>query len=233
MFNKTKSLIVVYKDEMLVNQLKKLVETKDDISEDEIVGTRDDSVKIVPWTEKVWLDNKKKGTIDSKVLFLGDIKGVDKLIPVLDIKLDEYGVKYGWAGDQAAIYVNAKALNDRDKYVEFLKEISTMPIPSMIRDANKQLLEEAENSDKESVSEETSAESEGTVPDVKKSSFDAALDAYVNGYTAMQLFFKKAGEDAVGFVGDFFRDKSVVVRQQMFYGILKLYDGDLENFMQG
>ena len=28
MFNKAKSLIVVYKDEMLVNQLKKLVETK-------------------------------------------------------------------------------------------------------------------------------------------------------------------------------------------------------------
>ena len=60
MFNKTKSLIVVYKDEMLVNQLKKLVETKDDISDDEIVGTRDNSVKIVPWTEKVWLDNTNR-----------------------------------------------------------------------------------------------------------------------------------------------------------------------------
>ena len=108
-----------------------------------------------------------------------------------------------------------------------------MPIPSMIRDANKELLEEVENLDKENVAEETRAENEETVPDVKKTSFDAALDAYVNGYTAMQLFFKKAGEDAVGFVGDFFRDKSVVVRQQMFYGILKLYDGDLENFMQG
>lgn len=132
MFSNTKSLIVVYKDEMLVNQLKKLVETKDDISEDEIVGTRDDSVKVVPWTEKVWLDNKKKGTIDSKVLFLGDIKGVDKLIPVLDLKFDEYGVKYGWAGDQAVVYTDGKILNDRDKYIEFLEKISSMPIPEKI-----------------------------------------------------------------------------------------------------
>ena len=42
MFNKTKSLIVVYKDEMLVNQLKKLVETKDDISEE--LSNRNNSI---------------------------------------------------------------------------------------------------------------------------------------------------------------------------------------------
>ena len=233
MFSKAKSLIVVYKDEMLVNQLKKLVETKDDISNDEIVGTRDDSVKIVPWTEKVWLDNKKKGTIDSKVLFLGDIKGVDKLIPVLDLKLDKYGVKYGWAGDQAVLFVNAKALSDRDKYVEFLKEISTMPIPAMIKNANKQLLNEENNSEKDIAAEEASTEQEGSESVAQKNIIDAALDSYVNGMTALQLFFKKAGEDALDFAGDFFRDKSVIVRQQMFYGILKLYNGDLENFMQG
>ena len=104
MFYDTKTLIVVYKDEMLVNQLKKLVETNDDTQEGAVVGTRDDSIKIVSWTEKIWLNNKKAGNIDSKVLFLGDIKGVDKLIPVLDLKFDSYGVKYGWAGDQAAVW---------------------------------------------------------------------------------------------------------------------------------
>ena len=234
MFNKAKSLIVVYKDEMLVNQLKKLVETKDDISDDEIIGTRDDSVKIVPWTEKVWLDNKKKGTIDSKVLFLGDIKGVDKLIPVLDLKFDEYGVRYGWAGDQAVVYADGKALNKRDEYVKFLKAINTMPVPEMIKNANKDLLEESEKTDQtdkvESVKSDTKSNEEN---EQKKNFLDAALDSYVNGITAMQIFFKKAGSDAVDFAGDFFKDKTVITRQQMFYGVLKLYNGDLENFMQG
>lgn len=235
MFNKTKSLIVVYKDEMLVNQLKKLVETKDDISEDEIIGTRDDSVKIVPWTEKVWLDNKKKGTIDSKILFLGDIKGVDKLIPVLDLKFDEYGVRYGWAGDQAVLYVDGKALNNRDKYVEFLDKISTMPVPEMIKNANKKLLEEAERTDKTDETESIHADSKSdkSISEEKKNFIDAALDSYVHGVTAMQLFFKKAGSDAIDLAGDFFKDKTLITRQQMFYGVLKLYNGDLESFMQG
>lgn len=85
MFGMSKTLIVVYKDEMVVNQLKKMVETHDD-KEEGIIGTRDDSVNVVAWTEKVWLNNKKAGNITDKVLFLGDISGTDKLIPVLDIK---------------------------------------------------------------------------------------------------------------------------------------------------
>lgn len=82
MFGMPKTLIVVYKDEMLMNQLKKLVETNDDSESGDIVGTTDDSINIVSWTEKVWLWNKKAGNIKDKVLFLGEIKGTDKLIPV-------------------------------------------------------------------------------------------------------------------------------------------------------
>lgn len=43
MFETKKTLIVVYKDELLMNQLKKLVETNDDI-DDKIVGTKDNSM---------------------------------------------------------------------------------------------------------------------------------------------------------------------------------------------
>ena len=85
-FNEPQTLIVVCKDEMLINQLRKMVETKDDEGEESIVGTRDGSVKIVAWTEKIWLEQKKAGNIEAKVLLIGDIKGVDRLIPVLDIK---------------------------------------------------------------------------------------------------------------------------------------------------
>lgn len=64
MFNETKSLIVVYKDEMLLNELRKLVETKDDTAE-AVVGVKDGSVKIVSWNEKMWLGQKKNGTINN------------------------------------------------------------------------------------------------------------------------------------------------------------------------
>ena len=63
-----------------------MVETHDD-SENGVVGTKDDSINIVSWTEKVWLGNKKAGNIQGKILFLGEIKGTDKLIPVIDVNL--------------------------------------------------------------------------------------------------------------------------------------------------
>ena len=127
------TLIVVCKDEMLVNQLRKLVETKDDTDEESVVGTRDGSVKIVAWTEKVWLDQKKAGNIDAKVLLLGDIKGVDKLIPVLDVRFDDCGVKYGWAGNQAVVAVDAKAVKSKEDYEAFLKKLEEMPVPEIIK----------------------------------------------------------------------------------------------------
>ena len=54
MFETKKTLIVVYKDELLMNQLRKMVETHDD-SEQRIVDTKAVSINIVSWKEKVWL----------------------------------------------------------------------------------------------------------------------------------------------------------------------------------
>lgn len=72
MFIEPKTLIVVYKDELILNQLKKLVETNDDDKETGmIVGTEDGSITIVAWDEKMWLSQKKAGTVEDKVLFIG------------------------------------------------------------------------------------------------------------------------------------------------------------------
>ena len=122
-----KNLIIVYKDELLLNQLKKLIETDDD--NEESVGTIDDSIKIISWDEKTWTHNKKAGNINDKVLFLGSIKGTEKLTPVVDIKFDKYGVKYGWAGNQFVLWIDYSELKSEEKYKEFLNEISNMPIP--------------------------------------------------------------------------------------------------------
>ena len=127
------TLIVVYKDELLVNQIKKLVETKDDTDNDTAVGTKDGSVSIVSWTEKVWLDQKKAGNINNKVLFLGDIKGTDKLTPVLDVKFDEFGVKYGWAGTQAVLFVDPQAIAKKEDYDAFLQKLNSLPVPEKLK----------------------------------------------------------------------------------------------------
>ena len=79
MFETKKTLIVVYKDELLMNQLKKMVETHDD-NEQGVIGTRDDSINIVS-DRKGLAGQQKAGNIQGKTLF-GEIKGTDKLIPL-------------------------------------------------------------------------------------------------------------------------------------------------------
>lgn len=224
MFNITKTLIVVYKDEMLVNQFKKLVETKDDVDGNITVGTKDGSINIVSWNEKVWLGNKKAGNIKDKVLFLGDIKGTDKLIPVIDVKFNEYGVKFGWAGNQAAIFTDVKALHNRGDYMEFINKLSELPVPEMIRKPKNLKIDISEND----------AESE-----------ESTEVANMEKEKKPQLFFNKAkeklamGADVVGKAGikvvakteDLLRDKNAVTKQMLFYGVVKLYENGLEEFM--
>lgn len=132
-YSEPTTLIIVYKDELLANQIKKLVETKDDESAEIIVGTKDGSVSVVSWTEKVWLDQKKAGNINNKVLFIGDIKGTDKLTPVLDIQFDEFGVKYGWAGNQAVVFADPKAISSKEDYDYFLAKLNEFPIPEHLK----------------------------------------------------------------------------------------------------
>lgn len=132
-FSEPQTLIVVYKDELVANQLRKMVTTKDDGDGEEVVGTKDGSVRIVSWTEKVWLDQKKAGNIDSKVLFVGDIKGTDKLVPILDIKFDDCGVKYGWAGNQAVVCADPKVLLPKGEYSAFVEKLKVMPVPEKLK----------------------------------------------------------------------------------------------------
>ena len=128
----TKTLIVVCKDEMYINQLRKLVETKDD-GDSSITGTQDGTIQIVAWDEKTWLAQKKAGNISNKVLFIGDIKGINKLLPIIDTQFNEYGVKYGWAGNQAAIWIEPQDISSEEIYVEFLKKFNELPIPEQYR----------------------------------------------------------------------------------------------------
>lgn len=121
------SLIVVYKekDEMAVNQLRKLLDSKDD-TEDGVVGVQDRTVKVVAWTEKVWLQNKASGKLDSKVLLIDDIKGAKNLLPIIEVKYSQHGITYGWAGNQAIISIEEKALFKKEDYEAFLADLKAI-----------------------------------------------------------------------------------------------------------
>lgn len=66
---------------------------------------------------------------------MGDIKGTDKLMPVIDVKFDDCGVKHGWAGNQTVLYANTKTLTKHNEYDAFLKKLSELPVPLFLKTA--------------------------------------------------------------------------------------------------
>ncbi len=230
MFSETKTLIVVSKDEMLINQLKKLVETDKDKYE---------SVKIVAWNEKVWTANKKSGNIDSKVLFIGDVKGVEKLIPVLDVKHDEHGVKYGWAGKQAVIYGDIKDIDNSEEYEEFYKILTEMPIPEIIKkhvgpemktDTEIEVSSEEEIVNAEQTGEQTEEQDEKA--DKKFAVLKKIGGTLKDTADKVGAMAEKTRDDAVVKAQDVFKDRSLMKRQMLFYGVIKMCEGALKDFME-
>lgn len=222
MLETKKTLIVVYKDELLMNQLKKMIETHDD-AENEVVGTRDNSINVVSWTEKVWLGNKKAGNIQGKILFLGDIKGTDKLIPVIDVKFDDCGVKYGWAGNQSVLYVEPEALTSREGYDEFLKKLSDLPVPNFLKTMKQDIVENAGEEPVVEIAKQEETDGEKEAPaflNVAKKILDSGADA-----------FEKVSEQVAVKSEEIFRNKSLMKRQMLFYGAIHLYRDELESFM--
>lgn len=224
MFETKKTLIVVYKDELLMNQLKKMIETCDD-NEDGVVGTKDNSINIVSWTEKVWLANKSAGNIQGKILFVGDIKGTAELIPVIDVKFHDCGVQYGWAGNQAVIFADTKVLTKRADYDSFLEKLSELPIPSFLKTEKKDdsEVETTKMTDIEKSIVEIPTENEAPKFDLLKMA-KGTIDAGVN-------LFEKVGNQLAVTSEELFRDKALMNRQMMSFGIVHLYYNDLELFM--
>lgn len=219
----SKTLIVVYKDEMLLNLVKKLIETKAPGEEES------PEIKIVSWTEKAWLAQKKEGNLDSKVLFLGDIKGTDKLIPVLDIKYCEHGVQYGWAGTQAVLFATPKEISKHDEYEAFMTELRTMQVPAVIKGNDKKKNTIEDQPQVEEVSEDVDiSESEEKAPaEQKKGLLAKAKNFFDDSVDSVNRF----GVNASLAAQDFFRDKKFVARQMLFFGAIKFCENGLDEFI--
>ena len=223
MFDTSKTLIVVYKDELLMNQLRKLIETHDDTN-DQVIGTKDDSIDIISWSEPVWLDNKKKGTIKGKVLFLDEIKDTDQLVPVLDLKLNECGVYFGWAGNQAILFARPSEIIAREDYDAFLEKLSALPVP--------ELLKATKEDDKKEESTSDDNQSYGLeVMDYKKAKLREILYPIKNVITSGADAIEKVGNQIAVKSEVIFRDKDLMKRQMLFYGVIRLYNDYLEEFM--
>ena len=221
MFEIKKTLIVVYKDEMLINQLRKLVESKQ---------PKDDSINIVSWTEKIWAANKKAGNIKDKVLFLGDIKGTDKLNPVIDVKFSNYGVTFGWAGNQAVIYTDIEAISDKVVYRAFLEELSLLNVPTIIKRSNNQ--KDSEGNDQ--LEEDTTKDEDynDVVKDETIKKIPVFLSKAKEVIELSVVAVEKVGSKASVKIEDVFRDKKLITQQMLFYGVEHFYKDGLEEFMK-
>lgn len=214
------TIIIVYKDEMLLNQVKKLIEGK-------TIGDSEAQIKIVSWTEKVWLAQKKDGTIANKVLFLGDIKGTSALIPVVDVKFEKHGVRYGWAGKQAVLYADPKKISKFEDYEAFWTDLNDLPVPDIIKNGNKPKTT-VDTTDENAP--DKMADNEST--DRKK----ANMLLKAKGFVVKQADLvgrnlQKAAAVASRVSQDMFRNKTLVKQQMLFYGAIMLCKSDLDSFM--
>ena len=108
MFEKqVKKLIIVTdeKNKPYANYLLALISAKDD-KEGEVVGVADGSVEAVIWGEKNYADNEPTLSSNAHVLFLGDTKLSKNQRGGLSVKFDDFGLKYGWLGKRAVMYVD-------------------------------------------------------------------------------------------------------------------------------
>ena len=132
-----RNLAFVTKDELLYQQLKKLVETDDDESEEVVIGTKDGTVRLVRWEEDKWVYRSKTDTIDSKVIVIGDCKSADSGVKLMNVRFDQYGIRYGWIGNCAYVHADLRRIRARGVYDAFLKELREMPAPEVIKEDKK------------------------------------------------------------------------------------------------
>lgn len=113
-------LIIVCESKMKVhaNLLLQLIGSKDD-KDDIIVGSKDGSVEATVWEEKEYIANEPKLSSNTNIVFIGDSKSANTFIPNLVYRFDKYGVRLGWRGNRAVIYVEGRMLK-KDEYDNFI-----------------------------------------------------------------------------------------------------------------
>jgi hypothetical protein len=99
------------------NFLIQLVGQNDDA--EEALGVKDNSLEAAIWTEKDYKKSLSNISSETPILFIGDSKLVQSQALNIKIKFDKFGMKYGWLGKRAVMYVENEMLSEID-YADFL-----------------------------------------------------------------------------------------------------------------
>jgi hypothetical protein len=126
MFKVEKKKLLIVCDEktkVFANQLSQLISSNDD-TEDEIIGSKDGTLMASVWEEKHFIANEAQISSDQNILFIGSTKPAKWVIPNITEKFNQYGIHYGWLGNQAVIYVEDKLLKkeEYDRFNNFCKQ---------------------------------------------------------------------------------------------------------------
>lgn len=117
--NDVRKLIVVYKDGAVAEMLKRNMELTDDTNNGGVIGIEDGSVEVILWDEKTWDERKKNAIRADRILFLGSGKEADVLIPLVDMKFQRYGIRYGWTGKVGVLVADDSQVKDKVRYQDF------------------------------------------------------------------------------------------------------------------
>lgn len=74
---------------------------------------------VALWDEKVYEDSLSKITSDTEIIFIGETKAAKNIIPNIKFEYENTGMKYGWLGNRAVVYVEKRLLSKEE--FEYLK----------------------------------------------------------------------------------------------------------------
>ena len=221
MFGNEETLIVVYKDEMVLNQFKKLAESR---NRDQEYLANHPELNIIAWNEKTWLNNKKAGNIRGKILYLGQLKGTKELIPVIDIKFQKYGVCFGWAGNQAVLYGNRKNFKTKEEYLEFVSALNECSVPESIKEPINATFGEENDSEMQT--------DEEVVEPIETENKKGLFSRLKNGIGKGVALAKEKSSDLKDGWDNLTRSKKAVVRQMLFFGVDNIFKVGLDEFVK-
>lgn len=74
------------------------------------------------WNQKHFRANEPKLSIRQKLIFLGEFEESKNMIPNIKWEYEQFGMKYGWLGNKAVVYVDKEPMT-KEEYVSFIELI--------------------------------------------------------------------------------------------------------------
>lgn len=154
------------------------------------IGIKDGSAVAQVWTEKEYVANAAQISSEQYILFIGNSKLIRDKRNFMQVKFSKYGMKYGWLGKQAVLFVdNVVSIDEYESFFSFAtgyqpeieKLIETKPHENFSDFIEKDIDDETLVEDKEAVE----------IP--KKKGFNpskfiknAVVDSAINGAKAIE-----------------------------------------------